>query len=347
LHLYLGLTSGLVVFIVAASGCIFAFEEQIRSLLHHDKLYHTHHNGSHKPLAEIITAVNKHYPDQKVRNIVIPEGTDANVMVALQNKTVVYVNPETVAVTGTLNRETDFFEVVLRLHRSLCLGEPGEIITGISVLIFLFMIISGIVIWWPKNKMALTKKLTLKLHAGRKRRNYDLHSVLGFYASWVLIFSVITGLVWSFKWFEGAMYFMVGSEKEEKNQLSEYTAQQKTMEPGMIVSDLQVQYPGRELILVLPGDSLGTYRVTVTEKGGLLKKQHHFFFDQYSGKLVEQNLFSEQSTGDKLRATNYAIHTGQVFGLTGQFIVFFAGLTAASLPITGFLMWYRRKFKKH
>lgn len=346
LHLILGLASGLVVFSVAVTGCIYAFEEQIRSVIYQDEFYHDC-KSDHKVLAEIVEAVKQKYPEQKLKTIIIPEEKDANVLVVLKNRIIVYVNPENTEIAGTLNRETEFFEVVLKLHRSLLLGDAGKLITGTSALIFLFMIISGIVLWWPKNKKSFSKKLKLRLYSGKKRRNYDLHSVLGFYASWILIFSVITGLVFSFKWFEKAMYFAVGSKKEEKTFRSEYVQAQKKSDPGLIISDLQIQYPHCELTLVFPGDSLGAYRASITEKGGFLKKQHHFFFDQYSGKPVGQELFAEQNLGEKLRATNYNIHTGKVLGLTGQFIVFFAGLVAASLPVTGFMIWYRRNFGKN
>ncbi|MBL7931003.1 MAG: PepSY domain-containing protein [Bacteroidia bacterium] len=344
LHLILGLGSGLVVFIVSVTGCIYAFEEQIRSVIYKNTFYHVC-NHEHKSLIELTDVLRRNYPDQKLKNIIIPEEKNANVLFVLKNRIIVYVNPETAEVSGTLNRETEFFEIVLKIHRSLLLGDTGKIITGTSALIFFFMIVSGIILWWPKNKRNLSKKIKLRLDSGKKRRNYDLHSVLGFYASWILIFSVITGLVFSFKWFEGAMYTLVGSKKEEKNYKSEYL-NQKTANAGMIVSDLQLEYPLAEFTIVMPGDSMSAYRVTVTEKGGFLKKQHHFYFDQYTGKPIGQKLFAEQNLGEKLRTTNYNIHTGKVLGLSGQFIIFFAGLVAASLPVTGFLIWYRRNFGK-
>lgn len=346
LHLILGLTSGLVVFIVASTGCIYAFEEQIRSVIYKDTFFHRC-QAQHKTLNELTTLVNKEYPHQKLKNIVIETAQNANVLFVLKNRTIVFVNPETAEIAGTLDRETEFFEVVLKLHRSLLLGDVGKIITGSSALVFLFMLLSGIVLWWPKNKRSLPKKLKLRLNSGKGKRNYDLHSVLGFYACWILIFSVITGLVFSFKWFEKIMYLAVGSKKEEKNFRSLYDPKLKPMAPGIVISDLQAAFPGTELTFVFPNDSIGTYRATITEKGGFLKKQHHYFFDQYSGKLVAQKLFNDQSAGEQLRASNYNIHTGKALGLTGQFMLFFAGLIAASLPVTGFMIWYRRNFGKN
>jgi uncharacterized iron-regulated membrane protein len=45
----------------------------------------------------------------------------------------------------------------------------------------------------------------------------------------------------------------------------------------------------------------------------------------------------------------YDIHTGAILGLPGKLLAFLAALIAASLPVTGFLMWRSRgkKNSKH
>ena len=71
---------------------------------------------------------------------------------------------------------------------------------GIPVIIFMVMLITGIVLWWPKNKAARKQRFSFKWKNIKswKRKNYDLHNVLGFYASiFALIFS-ITGLFYAF-----------------------------------------------------------------------------------------------------------------------------------------------------
>jgi uncharacterized iron-regulated membrane protein len=43
---------------------------------------------------------------------------------------------------------------------------------------------------------------------------------------------------------------------------------------------------------------------------------------------------------------NYDIHVGQILGLTGKIIAFLASLICASLPITGFIIWWGKRNKK-
>ena len=102
--------------------------------------------------------------------------------------------------------------MVLKLHRTLLIPYGHHIITC-STIIFLFMLISGLILWWPKNKRTAKHGYKIKWNASPKRLNYDLHKVLGFYASWLLIFSALTGLMWASESFADAVYKITGSSR--------------------------------------------------------------------------------------------------------------------------------------
>lgn len=346
LHLFLGLTSGLVVFIVATTGSIYCFEEEFRNNIYKDLLYVQPSSEKQKPVSELIQAAKKEYPKPGIKNIRIKADPASSVEIILKNKQSILVDPYTGKVLGTFNKETDFLGVILQIHRRLYLGKTGEMITGISALIFFVMLVSGIILWWPNNKRTRRQKFSIAKNAARPKRIYDLHSVLGFYAAWVLIFSVTTGLVWSFKWFESSMYWLSGSKKEEKMNLkSEYSKDAKSLGIDRIIESSSFLYTtSEERFINMPEDSVGPVKITFRyPSDGFLKIQDQLQFDQYSGKLLKASLFETASSGDKLKATNYDIHTGRIFGLTGKFIVFFAALIAASLPVTGFMMWRKKR----
>jgi len=346
LHLWLGLSSGLVVFIVATTGCIYAFEEEIRSVIHRDVL-EVQPGSSRLSLEQMTAAVKESNPKQKIKNIRVYSDASRSVEINLKNNTGVYVDPYTGKVLGSIDRESEFLAVVLKIHRSLYLGEPGKIITGVSAFIFLFMLISGIILWWPGRRQKLKQKFTLARNAGWRRLNYDLHSVLGFYASWIIVFTVLTGLVWSFKWMESGMYSLAGSVKESPVKVrSALPSEGKkiSMDAVLQAGLAQASGPSKEQMIFLPEDSTGAVRMNIRYvKEGFFTKQDQFFFDQYTGKLLKEQLFENSSAGDKLKATNYNIHTGKVLGLPGQLLVFFAALISASLPITGFMFWLGKR----
>jgi len=349
LHLWLGLISGLVVFIVAITGCIYAFEEEARSLIHKDLQQVTVSSEEKCSLDSVLKSARLYAPGQKVKNIKTFSDPTRSVIVNLRNNTSIYVDPYTAKVIGTLDTEREFLAVVLKIHRSLYLGEPGKMITGASALIFLTMLITGMILWWPGRKKNLKQKFRFSLKASRKRLTYDLHSVLGFYASWIILFTVLTGLIWSYKWMESGMYAITGSVKEMAKMKSPSKDTTATLSIENIFQQSIALSPNTsEQFILLPEDAKGIVKVNMRyASGGFFTKNDQFFFDRYSGKKLKELRFENSSTGDKMKATNYNIHTGKVLGFPGQLLVFFASLISASLPITGFMFWWgKRKEKK-
>ncbi len=69
-------------------------------------------------------------------------------------------------------------------------------------------------------------------------------------------------------------------------------------------------------------------------------------FDQYSGKNLKVTTYKDKNNGEKFRFINYDLHVGSILGFPGKVLAFFASLVAASLPLTGFLIWWGRNKKK-
>lgn len=99
----------------------------------------------------------------------------------------------------------DFFHSTLRIHRWL-LDAPakkgertvGKEIVGYSTLAMVIVLMSGIVIWWPRNRKVLKNRLSVTCSKGSRRFWYDSHVSIGFYATLLLLIMCLTGLVWSF-----------------------------------------------------------------------------------------------------------------------------------------------------
>src|SRR5690606_21272694 len=96
-------------------------------------------------------------------------------------------------------------------HRALWLPyEIGRPIVGVATLIFVLLLFSGLVMWWPKkwNKSNRDKSFKIKWNGSFKRVNYDLHNVVGFYSLVLAFVLAVTGLVWSFTWFADGVYYL-------------------------------------------------------------------------------------------------------------------------------------------
>jgi uncharacterized iron-regulated membrane protein len=344
LHLIGGLASGLILFIVSITGCVFCFEKQGREWMYSDLLYVPVSQQASLTADSLVSLAATAYPSEKVRGMRI-QGAGRSVEVLFKGKLSVYVDPASGRILGSARLDEDFFGRIEKVHRTLNLGETGKIITGCNALVFLVLILTGIVIWWPKRNRFRVSRFRVKWNAHKPRLLYDLHSVLGFYASWIMIFTVLTGLIFAFKWAEKTMFFITGSEKQEVRVQS---ADNSASRPGRLQFILEQAYihaAGAEMhTLILPDEKAGAVRVTSRyETPGILVKQDHAWFDRYSGRLLKSHTSDDQSRGEVLRASNFDIHTGRALGLPGQFLVFFAGFITASLPVTGFLLWLARQ----
>ncbi|MGN6401662.1 MAG: PepSY-associated TM helix domain-containing protein, partial [Flavisolibacter sp.] len=223
--------------------------------------------------------------------------------------------------------------------------------------IFLLMIITGIVLWWPKNRRAAKHGFAIMWRAHPKRLNYDLHKVLGFYAAWIVIFTVITGLIFAFEGFADFTYRLAGSNHsivQKKPPLSDTTVQKQNETAPidlvwkLIEPDLDKKYTSA--LFVLPASKNAPLLVRANPEVETLFKTDFRYFDQYTGReipgaYVWGQYKAAHTIADNIKRMNYDIHTGAILGLPGRIALFFAALIAASLPITGFYFWWGKKQK--
>lgn len=371
-HLWLGLTSGLVVLFLAVTGCIFVFSQEISDWQREDVLYVQEVKANRLPISTIwketfkavgdsIALEDAHvYSDPKksveFHCYKLAENAEDCFWYfdAIDYYYHIYVDPYTGKILGIYNQEKDFFNVVKMLHWSLLMNHPaGQQIIGWSTFIFVIMLITGIVLWWPKNKAARKQRFWFKWKDTTKwrRKNYDLHNIFGFYIASVAIIIAFTGMVWAFTWFKAIVY-VAGSqtmtppvEVEKKSTISDGNrdaALDKAYEYA------KAHYKDADAFsLGKPADTAKTAVIDayIQQYPGKYYVYHELQFDQYTGKLLYTKNHNERNFGEKLIWANYDIHVGAILGIPGKIIAFIASFVCMLLPISGFLIWHGRTFK--
>lgn len=370
LHLWLGLTSGLIVVIMAATGCILAFEEELKHIVHPNRYYVENIGRKKLSLSELTEKAEKALPEGlKVKRVVIPSDPSRTYVFRTLKMNDeawtywgtylyyyrIYVDPYTGKVQEVEDAKKDFFEIVLDLHRRLLLGEKiGKTITGYSTLILAVILLSGLLIWYPRkmSKSMLKGMFFIKTSANWKRINYDVHNVLGFYAVIPLLLISYSALIWSFedadKWVRSTLNGNIPTEKKAKSTIPSEEFSNRENILNLIGNTMEKGLKDKKSALInFPRSEEGTYYAELTYDGRQYRNEH-FNFDQYSGDILKSQSYKNKNIGygTALRERNYDLHTGNILGLTTRIIYFLAALIALSLPITGFIIYLNKKKKK-
>ncbi|MGV3541134.1 MAG: PepSY-associated TM helix domain-containing protein [Rufibacter sp.] len=261
----------------------------------------------------------------------------------------VFMNPYTGQFLGTYNHRESFYFTMFQLHRWLLAQDSGgKLIVGISTVFFLFILVTGIVLWWPKNKKILKQRLTLKFNGGWKRINHDLHIVVGFYTALFLFLFAFTGLAWSFEWFNDAIYTVTGTENiRPEPPTAPVQEANPTISLDQAMAAAQKWEPAYEYISVnQPKEAGDAVSVTAMPLNAAHERaSNQLFLHPYTGEPLGQQLFSDKNLGQRVRATFYPVHVGSIGGLTGRIIAFFSCLAGTTFPITGIILWVNRLIK--
>ena len=258
-----------------------------------------------------------------------------------------FVNPYSGQVLELYSYRETFFYQMFALHRWLLGSQDsiGKLIVGVSTLIFLFILLTGIILWWPKTRNVLSQRLKVKFDGGWKRLNHDFHIVLGFYSAIFLFIFAFTGLAWSFKWFNDGIYKVTNSEMKPPADppASVYQARAKpiTLDAALLAAS-QTAPNVAYYNISTPKDSAGIFAVNVLPEGVHESATDSYYFDQYTGQLLNTARFSDKNLGQRVRSTFKPVHTGSIFGLPSKVIAFITCLLGVTFPVTGVILWLNR-----
>ena len=365
IHLWLGLLSGAIVVVLAITGCILAFEQEIKLSLHADRYYVPEVRDKKLPMSSLKEIADGAFPfEGKARRAEI-SGDPQRTYVFRSMKinadawtywgyyeyyTRVYVDPYSGKVIYVEDAKKDFFELVLNLHRRLWLGEKiGRPITGYATLVLLVVLVSGLFIWVPRklNKKSAKWMFLVKKTRNIKRLNYDFHKVAGFYATIPLLLICYSAMIWGFKGWDATVQRLLNGKEEQQKTDSVIPLEIRPIEEvtDRIWSRLAKTLKRENKVYFnFPRTEKGSFNVEVI-RADKLYQSDKYNFDQYSGVQTAVLRYEDDSIGrgTRLRSMNYDLHTGSVWGTIGRYLYFFVGLICVILPISGFIIWWNKK----
>lgn len=392
IHLWLSVPFGLIITLVCFSGAMLVFENEVNEWFRRDLYYVETVKESPLPMDKLLEKVATTLPDSvAVTGVSISSdpGRAYQVSLSKPRRASLYVDQYTGEVKGKSER-SGFFMFMFRMHRwlldSMNPGNEGifwgKMIVGVSTLLLVFVLISGIVIWWPRTRKALKNSLKITATKGWRRFWYDLHVAGGMYALIFLLAMALTGLTWSFPWYRTAFYKVFGVEvqqraaqgheqksdaqkrdtklaahREKKREGNEVRKGERSRRPENNHSDMySVTSPfvyWQEIYDKLGRQnpeykqisiSSGTASVSFNRFGNQ-RASDRYSFNTDNGEFTETSLYQHQDKSGKIRGWIYSVHVGNWGGMFTRILTFIAALLGAALPLTGYYLWIKRLIK--
>ena len=354
LHRWLGLASGLIVFIIAVTGSLYAFQEEILDRTE-DFRHVTPCDRPLLPPSRLMAVARAELPDKHLHSL--EYGGPGRAAVALfyhaepdayYYKT--YLDPYTGAVLATKDMEAGFFAWVLDGHMHLWLPEAiGRVVVLVSTLIFVVMLITGFVLWLPKKAKYLKQRLTFRWKATTKwkRKNWDLHAIGGVYSLVFGLIFAVTGLVYVLPGWAELYHKLVGGEKS----LAYVELTVAVPDTAARLDDLFALYrdlpaTGTSVELHPPVTDSASVLIVTNPAPGTYWRSDYVYHDPYT--LAEKPVdhlygrYADADVADKVLRLNYDIHVGAALGFGGKVLACVASLVIAGLVVTGVLLWWGR-----
>lgn len=356
LHLWLSIPLGLVISVICFSGAMLIFETEISEAFR-PHYYRVEVEGEPLSINELVARVEPTLDEgQEITGITIFEDAERSYKVNLSKPkhAATYVNQYSGEVLGSPER-LGFFRTMFRLHRWLMDSRPedggifwGKMIVGVSTLLMVVIIITGLVIWIPKNRKSLANRLTIKLRSGRHRLLYDLHVAGGFYATTLLLVMALTGLTWSFTWYRDGLYALFGVEQSATKGGGEAKRDNREREVGGLAASPYLHWQQvYESVAAECGDAAEItlakgYASVKYDRWGNQRAADKYLFDNATGEITAVEAYADSAESSKMRGWLYSLHVGSWGGLLTRIMWFLAAMLGATLPLTGYYLWIRR-----
>lgn len=356
IHLWLGLITGSLVFVIAITGALYCFQSDILQYTQPFRRASNDHNVVLSP--SVIESKAKSYnPNRHLHSLLYSreEKSIQAIFCSFESyHEIVFIDPETGDYLGKHDVQHSFFGWILNGHFQLWLpAEIGRPVVSIATAIYFILIISGLLISLPKSRRHLSKIFRWDIQGNGKRINYQLHRTLGIYTMLFSTLFVWSGLIWGFEFVRDWSYALLHPKQryiEYYEPMTEHCLPIKSTNLDRVFNLMNQVYPSWEWIEIHPQETPESpIAVNINpDQDTYWNIDYRYFSPESLQELKVEHPWGRNqnlSIGEKLLRMNYDIHVGSIGGLAGKTLAFGISIVIASMPITGFLIWKNRKKK--
>ncbi|MEY4767614.1 MAG: hypothetical protein RL637_253 [Pseudomonadota bacterium] len=365
LHLYLGLSAGIIFVIAGLTGSLLVFyieiDEWLNPALHLEKSITFESKISYEA---ILTSLHQAHPQRTgAWRMELPRDSQSMMMARYYKPEethhlhfaplIVWINPYTAKVISSRFWGQYLMTWLYDLHYQLWLDLSGKTIMAIIGGLLLIVTITGIYLWWPRHWRQLKATLTFKKNSHPARFIFDLHKINGIYSFILIILLLITGILLELPDTFNPMinHFSPLTKLPEPKSIRSTDSQRISVDKAVNLA--QHYYPQAQLRWIeTPKNNQASYRIIFYQKGEPSKRfpKTMIWIDQYNGQLLAiHDPLRFNSSGDTFINWLHPLHNGEIAGLIGRCFIFISGFVPLILWITGFIRWRQKaavNFKK-
>ena len=354
LHWIFGITVGIVLAIVGATGALLSFEQQIVSSLARDSRQVEANGRTPLAPAELLTRVAANEPDKRIAGLNIAREPGATVRVTFAPREQRYVDPYTGSLLPAASGGAEtFFRNVRQLHRWLMLGELGDRdigrqIVGASTLLLIFMALTGLYLRWPRGRAARRLRTWFVPDFRLKGRAFlwNLHSVIGTWVLPVYLVIALTGLQWSYEWYRDGLYSIAGAERPAGGEGGPREARGKADIPSFTRAweTFSREVPGFTAVnvnLAAAPDRPLEFRYLDAQPSH--ERAFNTLAIDKEGQVSKSERYQDKKLAARLVSSIFPLHSGSYFGVVGVIVFLIASLMMPLFTVTGWLMYLRRR----
>lgn len=351
IHRWIALTLGIVVLASAITGAGMAFRKQLDPLVY-PRMLQAPACAARLPLDDFVARARALHPTGKLDYIRLLGRPDAPVILRFADKDTYYFDPCSGAMLGEQNRYAGIFGRLEQLHRFVYVQNGGWLVGAGALAAALGMVIGGLVVWWPRPPRRFADGFRLNTNLKGRAFELDLHRTLGAFAATLLLVSSITALPQAFDWVKNGLNTLTGTPAETIPQSAPppkaagRKAAKIPMEQAWRTAQALSPHP-REALLHLPLKAKSPVEIfMIAADAPHANARTYLYLDAYSGHVLRFTPYARMGLGGKIYFWTLSIHTGEVGGIFGQFLLFLGALSVPVLAYTGVGSYLRRRFAR-
>lgn len=337
-HLTIGLGAAVFIFVMSVTGVLLSFEKQLVGFAR-DAAIVAPSGASPLGVGALVDAAEAHGAAPG-HTLTLSHTPGAAAQLVKSRRDVVWLDPYDGAELAE-PRIVRMFDWIEGVHRRLAFAggrnEAGAASMRAANLVFAFILVTGVVLWWPRAWRWKVVRRQIAFQSGLatpQARYFNWHHVMAFWSIIPLTAVVLSGVLISYSWASRPIYTLLGDEAASRQPATTVEAR-APLTPGTarpieaLVAEID---PGwKRLSIVLPAPEDASVEFVVDNGNGIAPMTRQQFRVARDGSAVEP----VDSAGGGPRFFVRFLHTGEIYGLAGQAVAALASLAAAVLVFTG------------